>query len=94
MLKDVTTPDAWKENTHLGNPLYTAPEQARGEPLDARSDAFSIGVLLYQMAVGDLSRPLAPGWERDIHDPLLLEDISAMVEGDVVSVDFDLTRLR
>ncbi len=40
--------------TVLGTPHYLAPETARGHPADERSDTYALGVMLYEMAVGQL----------------------------------------
>ena len=65
-----------------GTPLYLAPELVAGQPPTVRSDVYALGVMLYQWLVGDLRRPLAPGWEREIDDRLLREDIAQATDGD------------
>ncbi|MBN8888005.1 MAG: winged helix-turn-helix domain-containing protein [Rudaea sp.] len=74
-----TTLDATGSLT--GTPLYVAPEVLAGQSATVKSDLYALGVLLFQLVAGDLRRPLSAGWEADVSDPLLREDIGACANG-------------
>jgi eukaryotic-like serine/threonine-protein kinase len=71
-----------KDRSLTGTLMYMAPEVLAGQSPSASADVYALGVLLYQMLVGDFRTPLAAGWEAGIDDPILCRDIADAANGD------------
>ena len=77
-----------KASTVLGTAGYVSPEQVRGERVDARSDLYSLGCVLYEMVTGkppfDADSPVAVAYRHVHQDPAAPSDV---VPGVPASID-------
>jgi eukaryotic-like serine/threonine-protein kinase len=74
----ITTPAATRLGVIMGTAAYMSPEQARGKPLDKRSDIWAFGCVLYEMLTG--------------RRPFVGEDVSEVMAG-ILAREPDLTAL-
>ncbi|MDP6556707.1 MAG: protein kinase [Pirellulaceae bacterium] len=74
----------------MGTVDYIAPEQARGQPVDRRTDLYSLGVLLYQLLSGRLpfeaETPTAMLFQHAYEQPLPLQQAAANVPKPLVDI--------
>lgn len=86
---DVTTPSA--PSGLAGTPHYMAPEQWRSEPLDARTDLYAAGCLLYEMLTG---RPPYTGNEVELQAQHLEAPVPALSRATIEAQDLDAILAR
>lgn len=73
--------DLGKDEPRSGTLAYRAPELVGDAVPTVKSDIYALGLILYQLVVGDFTAALAPGWEAQVSDPLLRDDIARAAAG-------------
>ena len=64
-----------------GTYLYMAPELIAGQPASATSDVYALGVVLYQMLLGDFTAPVTMDWMEEIKETALRKELARCFAG-------------
>jgi serine/threonine-protein kinase len=74
--KELNFPDLTRKGDLLGTPMYMAPEQMLGQPVDARTDLYAAGIMLYELLAG---RPPYPANSvAEVFAAVLRDDITPL----------------
>lgn len=77
----MTIEDQASMDSASGTPMYIAPEHFAGQAPTVKSDVFALGIILYQLLSGRVGQPIVSGWETEIGDEFLCEDIRLATHG-------------
>jgi serine/threonine protein kinase/tetratricopeptide (TPR) repeat protein len=82
LAEDSALPRAGEQSSHVGTLAYMSPEQLQGQPLDARSDVYSFGLVLHELLAG--KRMFADG--TDLSAPRSLPPLPADVPAELRTI--------
>lgn len=77
----MTIEDRASMDSTSGTPMYIAPEHFTGQAPTVKSDVFALGILLYQLLSGRMGQPMVSGWDAEVGDEFLCEDIRLATHG-------------
>jgi serine/threonine protein kinase/DNA-binding winged helix-turn-helix (wHTH) protein/tetratricopeptide (TPR) repeat protein len=77
----LTLTEGASSDSFSGTAMYLAPEVLAGGVPSTQSDVYALGLVLFQMLAGDMRRPMSSGWQRDVGDALLRDDIATATDG-------------
>lgn len=83
-------PNVTQTGTVIGTASYFSPEQAQGQPVDPRSDVYSVGVILYEMLTGRVpfqgDTPVAVAYKHVSEEPPLPRSLASDIPPELEAV--------